>query len=375
MRVFSLASLLAWMLPFAATLALGQDPVGLESYASRPDPLLVLPQAHPELGPVWAKLRRAHIEAVAQILEVYPEEDIYFLARDAELHYDLARWVTRQDPVRASKLHLLNVSRTNRGSEHLTSYLAQEGISEESLRSGKKIVFVDTGQSGGISASIAEQFPKELRSAFRTQLMSSSTPFHPSSYVFLSAIDPRATRLDRYQREELIYKYEDLPRHTDRSVGFERINGQWQPMSRLGEAHDGIVSPQGSRALTEDLLHTVETPQMQTLMKDRRALWHKLRDLAAHGQWTELETELRNLLAQGKQDPFLEAVAVDFVELSRTRHIPASPTTGPLRLSQLGWQDTPPKAPPLSADTRAMLEGMHKQGACVSEALLKQLGH
>src|SRR4051812_44416598 len=83
------AALLA--LGLSAQLRADSIPEGYESYLERPDILNVTAQAHPELGADWEKLKRAHIEAVAQLLEMYPDREIYFLARDSELLYDMAR--------------------------------------------------------------------------------------------------------------------------------------------------------------------------------------------------------------------------------------------------------------------------------------------
>jgi hypothetical protein len=136
-----------------------------ESYATRPDILSLTPQAHPELGGDWQKLKRGHLEAVAQMVGLYPERELYFLARDSELLYDLARYYFKDDPKALKRIHLLNVSRLNMRAEHVREYLQQEGISEAALRGGRQVVFIDTGFSGTIPRVLSEYFPAELHGA------------------------------------------------------------------------------------------------------------------------------------------------------------------------------------------------------------------
>src|SRR5689334_8368823 len=55
-----------------------------ESYLSRPnilDDSAVPGKADPTLPKPWNRLKPAHLDAIAEILEMYPTEEIYFLAR------------------------------------------------------------------------------------------------------------------------------------------------------------------------------------------------------------------------------------------------------------------------------------------------------
>jgi len=133
-----------------------------ESYAARPDILSLTPQAHPELGGDWQKLKRGHLEAVAQMVGLYPDRELYFLARGSELLYDLARFYFKDDPKTLSRIHLLNVSRLNMRAPNAREYLAQEGISESALRGGKQVLFIDTGFSGTIPRVVSEYFPEVM---------------------------------------------------------------------------------------------------------------------------------------------------------------------------------------------------------------------
>jgi hypothetical protein len=115
----------------------GVSAIAQELYSSRPKILAVKPVVHPELGSDWKALKRAHLEATAMLIEMYPDHEIYFLARDSELLYDSAILATRDEPELAKHIHLLNISTASVGSEHLKEYLGQEGISEQTLRAGK----------------------------------------------------------------------------------------------------------------------------------------------------------------------------------------------------------------------------------------------
>jgi hypothetical protein len=86
----------------------------------------------------------AYVSAVAALFELIdPRHELYFVARDGEPFYDVARLATRNDPERARRLHLLNVSRLNMDDAHLADYLAQEGLS-----AGGDALLVDIGFSG-----------------------------------------------------------------------------------------------------------------------------------------------------------------------------------------------------------------------------------
>ena len=163
-----------------------------ESYLSRPDILELSPKSH-DIGPGWEKMKRGHIELVAQALGLYPEHQIYFLARDAELLYDQARVLLQDNPEELERIHLLNISRANMRKDGVKDYLVQEGISKKTLEQGKKILFVDTGFSGTIPNVIVPYFPSQYHSQFSSHLMASSNPSHPSSRVFLSWITQKSS--------------------------------------------------------------------------------------------------------------------------------------------------------------------------------------
>jgi hypothetical protein len=288
----------------------------LEAYSSRPDILNLTPKAHPELGADWVKLRRAHIEAAAQLLEMNPDREIYLLGRDLELLHDLMRYLTRNDPNARARIHLINVSGGNKTSPHLKEYLAQEGISEAALKSGKKFLFADVGFSGSIPLAIKAHFPPEFHAQLETQLLCAASAENPSSRVFLTAMNPAATTLSPASMQGALKKYEALPRFTDRSSRIEWVNGRWEPLSETENVIASEVDKAKAVAYMEDLLAHARDPQAIAHFQQRAALYRKLHALSAlPGVTLEKEqAELKALLAAHPRDPLIEAMVRDYIE-------------------------------------------------------------
>ena len=57
------------------------------------------------------KFSQAHIEFVIQLLILYKNFEIYFLARDAEYLYDVAQLLIYLNYLKHNHIHLINVSR------------------------------------------------------------------------------------------------------------------------------------------------------------------------------------------------------------------------------------------------------------------------
>ncbi len=115
-------------------------PSGWESYLNRPD-ILEVPSHEQSLDLSEQKLKAAHFSFIAQLLETYPAEThLYFLARDSEYLYDVARLVTAGTSD-AARIHLINVSRANMRDPNLKSYLKDNGISEGNTRPGSESSF------------------------------------------------------------------------------------------------------------------------------------------------------------------------------------------------------------------------------------------
>jgi hypothetical protein len=300
---------------------------GYEPYSVRPNALKLKPRGHADLGGNWAKIKRGHLEAVAMLLEMYPDREICFLARDSELLFDLAREVTRGHPDRQARLHLLNISRANMRDPHLKDYLAQEGISEATLEAGKKVLFVDTGHNGTISRVITEQFPPAFASQLQTQLMLSDNPAHPSCRTFLSVFNPAAALLSPSSLHGSILSFEHMPHFTDRSDRFARVGNHWEPMSRVGGETEGLVSQEEAQLYQEDMLEYARTEETKQLLTKRRGQWKALKALSQASELTAemLEAELKAMLRTAvAQDPFVAASVRDFLDL-RATNLPGGP--------------------------------------------------
>jgi hypothetical protein len=250
-------------------------------HQTRPPIESVRPREHSDLPlPEWQVLRQSHLEAVAQMIELYPNEPLYFLARDSELLFDAARYLLRDEPRQLARLHLVNISRRNMGHPDLVHYLAQEGISTRSLAAGTRPVLIDTGFSGTISEEVGNLFPPSLRSQIRTHLMCSSNPTHPSSRTFLLPLNPAAALLAPGQLHGTIVDYEMMPRMTPRSYGFNRLRGRWDAISGPPvptNSQDGVVNPELGQRFRKDLLMSLSREDSRRLFRERRALWRTLR--------------------------------------------------------------------------------------------------
>ena len=287
-----------------------------ESYSVRPNISTLSEVMHGESlihDRSWNSMKRAHLEAIAQIVEMYPESEIYFLARDSELLFDFARLATKNEPLVFKRLHLINISRANMNQDGVKEYLAQEGITEAELLNRRKFLFVDTGFSGTIPRTISEKFPEFLRSQFKAHLMASSNHAHPSSRVFLTALNPLASESLPSSMHGTILAYEEMPRYTDRSDRFENIEGVWHPMSRIGGATDGMVHRATAEAYMCDLKLYSEQTATRELLQQRRATWRKLRAALESKNKLRIGVELEDVLSD--PTPYGEAIVRDFLEL------------------------------------------------------------
>lgn len=254
-----------------------------ESYLQRPDILSINPKKNSSLGQEWNDLKAAHFSFVAQILALYPEEfDLYFLARDSELLYDTAKLVTLGTSDE-KRIHLLNVSRANMRDPLLVEYLEQNGISEKNLAKGKKFLFIDTGFAGTIPRVILENFEQKYHDNFKTHLVVSSNPSHPSSRSFLYYLNPLVLQQLPASMHGTIISYEHMPRFTYRSNYYQKINGKIHPMSDLSTSdQDGSVSKEKSLAYMQDLKATWQDTKVQKRYQQEfdhnKALLHLMMD-------------------------------------------------------------------------------------------------
>ena len=173
-------------------------------YLLRPNILDMESQEH-RLGSKWDQFKKGHIEAIALILEMYPEHEIYFLSRDADLFFDQAKIVLKNDPERSKRIHLLNISRKSVRAQHVKEYLAQEGLSLETLEQGKKFLFVDTALRGTIPRVISSYYPHRYSSQIQSHFVIADNGDYPSTRSFLMYVQNRAGQIKLDDLFDTIY--------------------------------------------------------------------------------------------------------------------------------------------------------------------------
>ncbi|MFN9065585.1 MAG: hypothetical protein ACK5V3_00030 [Bdellovibrionales bacterium] len=122
-------------------------------YSDRPDVTKIEPDKDAKLRDDWHKFNIAQLEFLAQLFGLYPNEVIYFLARDGEYLFDLAQILGKKFPELKNRARLINVSRTNLNNSLLPDYLKQEGLTEIKIKK-TGVVFVDSGYKGSIPIHI-----------------------------------------------------------------------------------------------------------------------------------------------------------------------------------------------------------------------------
>jgi hypothetical protein len=155
---------------------------------ARPHISTIVAKDH-SLGDDWDKFKRGQVDAAIQFVEIYHDRNLYFLARDAEYLYDTVSLLYKDDPSVLDRIKLINVSRTNMNDPNLKKYLAQEGISEETLKLGKRFVFIDSGFHGTIVDVIKSKFPKNFHRQLHGHFLASANFNYPSTRVFLQHLN------------------------------------------------------------------------------------------------------------------------------------------------------------------------------------------
>jgi hypothetical protein len=317
-------------------------PSGWESYLDRPDILKIQAQAK-NFGKFWESVKAAHFSFVAELLALYPPDThLYFLARDSEHLYDVARLVT-QGTAESQRMHLLNVSRANMRDQNLKGYLKENGISEETLTAGRKVLFIDTGFSGTIPRVIGENFSADSRRKLKTQLVVSSNPQHPSSRAFLIHLNPSVNEQSPSSMHGSIVSYEYMTRYTDRSSQYVFSNGQYHPVSPIGKSTDGNVSKERSLRYMEDLKAEWQKPETRARFQAEIMQFKEIKHLLSEST-ESAQMELKAELEKRKNSPegrLLEAQIRDILEAQTNADLKVSVKPEELGLKQI----IPPSGP------------------------------
>ena len=313
--VFYLCCIILGTIPFEGMMAHQS-----ENYI-RPDVLGLSAKPH-DLGAEWESLKRGHIEALALILELYRDREIYFLARDSELLYDQAKIVLRENPQRLKKIHLLNISHLNSRTAHIKKYLAQEGISNEALEKGRKILIVDSGFKGTMTKTIKSFLSPVYHPQIETHLVVSANKEHPSMRVFLAQINPLAAELDPREMHGNIIAYEVIPHFTTSSDRFEFIDGSWNAISPVEAMNEDKARKEMAIKYMQDLLYFNETHQGWRLYKRSAHIWKNIYRLAQENRKGQLIELFRSMLSgEGFVRFHAEAIVRDFIELNQLHHL------------------------------------------------------
>lgn len=275
-------------------------PKGWESYLDRPD-ILELSALPKDLGTQWEILKAAHFSLVAELLGMYPKDThIYFLARDSEHLYDVARMAT-EGTADADRIHLLNVSRANMKDKNIKGYLEENGISDETLKNDKKVLFVDTGFAGTIPRVISENFSTTLQSQLKTHLVVSANPLHPSSRAFLVHLNRSINDQTPASMHGAIISYEHMTRFSDRSSKYVFSNGQIHPISQIGKTSDGSVSKYESIAVMQDLKAEWKKPKVKARFQSEKTQIKRIKELLNSGT-EEAKSELIEEIKSRKEN-------------------------------------------------------------------------
>lgn len=309
---FSLLPLFLLFCPFP-----GFSDSEFEVYSTRPNILEVGPHAHPELGHDWRKLRQATIEAACFFLEMYPDEELYFMARDAELFYDAAKLISEMEPARKPIVHLINVSREAVASSEVTSYLDSVGISEDRLRTGTRIRMVDTGMQGTLHDVILNRHvPVEYRPQVRSQFVSSNREDIPELRAVARIFSQGYWGNAFPEVKEVL---EESPKWTKSAIGYQFIDGKWEPISKKGDIAQNAREKRETTQLREDLRAHLARPDVIKTVEGRRLFWRELHKLWREGKRDLLLAELTKIAHDRKQYPRGPEMVKDFIDASNKK--------------------------------------------------------
>lgn len=274
----------------------------------------IAPKPHENIdimGIKWDNMRKAHVEAVAAMVNIYPNQDIYFLARDAEYMYDMAKLLV---PDQASRFHLINVSRLHieplSGCEtNLKEYLVQNGITEAKLAKGEVVLF-DTGFKGTIPEAIQRLFP-DHGDKISTHLMVSRNPDMPPLRSSLQHLNKIANWTKSLGQGGVI-AYEHMPREYSRSYRYENIDGTWTPIAGSGSELSDVIDPKAAQEVREDLHHYADNEGMK-YFGERNKVWKELVALFQPG--TSIEDQQKyGLKEKLRADPTMQGIIRDLLD-------------------------------------------------------------
>jgi hypothetical protein len=285
----------------------------------------------PDFRPQW----RASIEYVAALLELYPDAEIYFMARDGIFPAYIAE-LELGDLPEASRIHVINVSSsTSINDPNVGKYLSENGISS---RSRRKIIFCDsTIASGATLDALARQLGPNADLLLPHPIASRRWD-SPRSRLAMAQVEDTPPLLDANQLQDGFAFEHVLPKYTGNSLFFERrpdpATGalRWTPMSLSAEGTGWEQTPYGSyaersnaaskaraRRAIEDLKSfVVNDPGARRLMSARRRFWKTARTALVSGD-SELMKAAMDVFDRSEADPVRrKAARLDVLDLAAT---------------------------------------------------------
>lgn len=204
-----------------------------EVYSSRPRIQDIEAKELIKFDSKWPNLKKANLAFVSFLLEFYPDCDLYFLARDAEMLFDTAQIIANSEELK--RIHIINVSRKTMQDPNLKNYLTQNKISKRRLHRGLKIIFIDSGFAANIPKKINELFGNNYRNQLRTHLIISKVINHPSSRLFVNNLISNQNEIRVQSLDGDIRVFEDRSNlhFTYPSIRYELIGNVWEPISEF----------------------------------------------------------------------------------------------------------------------------------------------
>ncbi len=285
----------------------------------RPDILNFDPRTHHPSVEFDAFEIKMQFQFVAEVLEFYPKDQLYFLARDSEYLYDIARLVTAGTE-QASRIHLLNISQTLVQDPYLFEYLTEQGFKIKPIEgsenwprwgygprnsingpNGEKIRLIDTGLSGTISNEMASRLSVRIED-LRTHLLSSSgtllTPQGtrygpmPKTRGALVYIDGDAMGLSDYVGDYVIFKYERRPHYSGRGIKYQEVDGKWRPVGPYRKPEN--AERKRALKLMGNLFEIWQNPLFQAEFQKRREYVRTIREAVLNNNFPKIQRLLND---------------------------------------------------------------------------------
>jgi hypothetical protein len=260
------------------------------------------------------KTKLGLVEALAEILELYPEHKIVVMGRDGEILYDAARVLTENSADQA-RVQLLLTSRRVLSDQNFKKYLEQSGLTDKALKNGEKFLLIDVGYAGSASEAIQNLYPAFIHQ-IQSHFLASVNPSIPSTRVFLERIGRNSEEITRFH---LVTDLEGLPMFTNSGEEIRFADGQWQVLCSKVESDSGTeVNPDLAIERMSDIRQTLSQSEPKTLFEERRKTFRKLFKLWKLDENVELQNEMHALI---QNEPVLgQALVSDFIEVMNKQY-------------------------------------------------------